>query len=50
MAVVLQVNNISKTYGSRGNTYTALHDLSFDITEGEFGSYHRSAHQWEDLY
>jgi putative ABC transport system ATP-binding protein len=33
---VLNVRNLKKVYGSRGNVYTALHDIDLSIKEGEF--------------
>jgi putative ABC transport system ATP-binding protein len=36
MSSVLKVKNLKKVYGSRGNVYTALHDIDLDIKEGEF--------------
>lgn len=36
MSEVLSVQNIRKIYGSRGNTCTAIDDVSFDIKKGEF--------------
>lgn len=36
MEVVLQARNLKKIYGSRGNVYTALNDITLDIKEGEF--------------
>lgn len=36
MSNVLSAKNVTKVYGSRGNIYTALHDISLEIAEGEF--------------
>ncbi len=36
MSVVLTTKNVKKVYGSRGNNYLALEDISFEIKEGEF--------------
>lgn len=36
MNTVLSAKNLKKTYGSRGNLYTALHDIDLEIQEGEF--------------
>lgn len=36
MENVLKSTNLKKIYGSRGNVYTALNDISLDIKEGEF--------------
>lgn len=33
---VLEVKNLEKIYGSKGNVYTALHDINLNIKEGEF--------------
>lgn len=33
---VLVTKNVKKVYGSRGNIYTALQDINFEIKEGEF--------------
>lgn len=33
---VLTAKNLKKVYGSRGNVYTALHDIDLNIKEGEF--------------
>ena len=33
---VLITKNLKKVYGSRGNVYTALHHIDFNIKEGEF--------------
>jgi putative ABC transport system ATP-binding protein len=33
---VLTAKNLRKVYGSRGNVYTALHDIDLNIKEGEF--------------
>lgn len=33
---VLVAKNLKKVYGSRGNAYTALHDINLNIGEGEF--------------
>lgn len=33
---VLIAKNLKKVYGSRGNVYTALHDIDLNIEEGEF--------------
>ncbi len=33
---VLIAKNLKKVYGSRGNVYTALHDIDLTIKEGEF--------------
>lgn len=36
MKDVLVAKNLRKVYGSRGNVYTALHDIDLNIKEGEF--------------
>jgi len=36
MKNVLTVKNVKKVYGSRGNVYTALNDISLEVGEGEF--------------
>ncbi|KYH34691.1 ABC transporter ATP-binding protein YxdL [Clostridium tepidiprofundi DSM 19306] len=36
MSTVLVAKNLKKVYGSRGNVYTALHDINLEIKEGEF--------------
>ncbi len=36
MKNVLTVKNVEKVYGSRGNVYTALNDISLEVGEGEF--------------
>ncbi|HAG42669.1 MAG TPA: bacitracin ABC transporter ATP-binding protein [Clostridium sp.] len=36
MKNVLTVKNVEKVYGSRGNVYTALNDISLEVREGEF--------------
>lgn len=36
METVLQAKNVRKIYGSKGNVYTALENISIDIKEGEF--------------
>lgn len=36
MKDVLIARNLRKVYGSRGNVYTALHDIDLNIKEGEF--------------
>lgn len=36
MNTVLSTKNLRKVYGSRGNVYTALHDIDLSIKEGEF--------------
>lgn len=36
MNEVLSAKNLRKVYGSRGNVYTALHDIDLSIKEGEF--------------
>jgi putative ABC transport system ATP-binding protein len=36
MNKVLTARSLRKVYGSRGNVYTALHNIDLDITEGEF--------------
>jgi len=36
MSNVLVAKNLNKVYGSRGNVYTALHDIDLNIKEGEF--------------
>ena len=36
MRNVLTAKNLRKVYGSRGNIYTALHDIDLEIEEGEF--------------
>lgn len=36
MKNVLTVKNVKKVYGSRGNVYTALNDISLEVKEGEF--------------
>jgi putative ABC transport system ATP-binding protein len=36
MKDVLIAKNLKKVYGSRGNVYTALHDIDLNISEGEF--------------
>ncbi len=36
MSNVLMAKNLKKVYGSRGNVYTALHDIDLNIKEGEF--------------
>lgn len=36
MSNVLIAKNLNKLYGSRGNVYTALHDIDLNIKEGEF--------------
>lgn len=36
MSNVLTARNLKKVYGSRGNAYTALHDIDLVIKEGEF--------------
>ncbi|MCY6371108.1 ABC transporter ATP-binding protein [Clostridium ganghwense] len=36
MENVLIAKNLKKVYGSRGNVYTALHDIDLEIKEGEF--------------
>lgn len=36
MSNVLLAKNVTKVYGTRGNIYTALHDISLEIEEGEF--------------
>ncbi|RKD24531.1 bacitracin ABC transporter ATP-binding protein [Ammoniphilus oxalaticus] len=36
MSTVLRADHVTKTYGSRSNARTALDDISFQITEGEF--------------
>lgn len=33
---VLTAKNLKKVYGSRGNVYTALHDIDLNIKKGEF--------------
>ncbi len=33
---ILQVNNLTKTYGKGGTTVTALNGVSFSVTKGEF--------------
>ena len=35
MKDVLVTKNLKKVYGSRGNVYTALHDIDLNIKEGE---------------
>lgn len=36
MKDVLVAKNLRKVYGSKGNVYTALHDIDLNIKEGEF--------------
>ncbi|WP_125152073.1 ABC transporter ATP-binding protein [Clostridium rectalis] len=36
MKNVLVINNLRKVYGKKGNMYTALNDVNFEIKEGEF--------------
>ncbi|MCY6960670.1 MULTISPECIES: ABC transporter ATP-binding protein [Clostridium] len=36
MNTVLTAKNLKKIYGSKGNIYTALHDINLEIKEGEF--------------
>jgi len=36
MSNVLTAKNLKKVYGSRGNVYTALHDIDLNIKEGDF--------------
>ena len=36
MSVILDVQNAEKYYGGKGNLTTALDDLSFSVSEGEF--------------
>ncbi|MCK4258862.1 MAG: ABC transporter ATP-binding protein [Halanaerobiales bacterium] len=36
MKNVLVAKNVKKIYGSKGNTFTALHDINMEIKEGEF--------------
>ena len=36
MNVVVEVKNLKKIYGAKGNIYTALDDIDFQIKEGEF--------------
>ncbi|RKD22176.1 putative ABC transport system ATP-binding protein [Caminicella sporogenes DSM 14501] len=36
MSIILDVKDLKKVYGSRGNTYTALCGISLQIREGEF--------------
>ena len=36
MNTVLVAKNVKKIYGSRGNIYTALEDITLEIKEGEF--------------
>ena len=31
---MIQVNNVTKTYGKKQNQFTALHDVSFEIPDG----------------
>lgn len=33
---IVEVNQLKKTYGKKGNLYTALENISFDIEKGEF--------------
>ncbi|GIO99898.1 hypothetical protein J14TS5_49840 [Paenibacillus lautus] len=36
MKTILQAENVNKTFGTQGNQYTALHNISLSIEEGEF--------------
>jgi len=36
MSVILEVQNAEKYYGNKGNITTAIDDLSFNVSEGEF--------------
>ncbi|UYO02811.1 ABC transporter ATP-binding protein [Paenibacillus sp. PSB04] len=36
MKTILQAENVNKTFGTKGNQYTALHHISLSIEEGEY--------------
>ncbi|MCM2998270.1 MULTISPECIES: ABC transporter ATP-binding protein [Paenibacillus] len=36
MKTILQAENVNKTFGTKGNQYTALHNISLSIEEGEY--------------
>ncbi|WP_106769269.1 ABC transporter ATP-binding protein [Paenibacillus faecalis] len=36
MTTILEATHVEKTYGIKGNTYTALQDINLEIREGEF--------------
>lgn len=36
MNTILEVKNIEKYYGNKGNVTKAVHDMSFQVEEGEY--------------
>lgn len=36
MKTILQANNVNKTFGTKGNLYTALKNINLSISEGEY--------------
>ncbi|OZB98804.1 ABC transporter ATP-binding protein [Paenibacillus sp. XY044] len=36
MKTILKAENVNKSFGTKGNQYTALHDINLSIDEGEF--------------
>ncbi|MFD0710946.1 ABC transporter ATP-binding protein [Paenibacillus sp. GCM10027626] len=36
MKTILEAKNVTKTFGTKGNVYTALQEISLEIKEGEF--------------